>query len=315
MKQEIPLITNPWNLGRPWSDDKGISEIFSIRHESYRERRKWLKDREYPFFLYKFKAADERCMSHLEDIVIHSKLYLSSPKQFNDPFDMAAEITAIGSLNDLLVRIDDSPAVPESDKQSKKDEVRQIVENIGVKGYFQNGPNVFRDTLDKTGVFSFTTTKVNDRSSGPRNVLMWSHYGDSHSGVCLQFEIAQELSLLRELVRVQYHHEFPRVNWLSRTYESDLFKVLSNKDVCWGYEHEWRFILHECANTYLSISPHALTSIIVGCKMKDEKLRAILEMLAKRKSSGKPPVKLFKTTMSKQKYELRVTRTHQKYIS
>ena len=309
-KREVPLIADPWALGKPWSDGNADSYLHQRRRLSYREKRIWLNSQQYPRFLYKFKATDERCMPHLEDMVIHSKLYLSSPIQFNDPFDMAAEMETSGSLDDILRKIDDSAAVPYWDKQNKKDEARRIVEETGVQGYFDrhNSPLIFREFLERTGVFSFSSSKINERSSGPRNVLMWSHYGDSHSGVCLQFEIAHELALLRWLVNVQYEHDFPRVNWLSRRYKEEVSKAVLNKDLCWSYEHEWRLILYECANKYLSISPYALTSIVVGCKMSDVKLRAIQKMLYKREALGMPPVKLFKTVKSKHKYELRIER-------
>src|SRR5205809_3828745 len=51
----------------------------------------------YPRFRYKFKAlasdAGEDRAKQLRDILIESLLWLSSPRDFNDPFDMTARIT------------------------------------------------------------------------------------------------------------------------------------------------------------------------------------------------------------------------------
>src|SRR5712691_7077049 len=50
----------------------------------------------YPHFQYKYKAlssgAMERRTKQLRDILVESRLWLSSPRDFNDPFDMTARV-------------------------------------------------------------------------------------------------------------------------------------------------------------------------------------------------------------------------------
>ena len=60
----------------------------------YFQTRKFLKlhAAKYPRFLYKFRrlqTADD--MNHLREIIVRSELWLSSPDNFNDPFDMCVK--------------------------------------------------------------------------------------------------------------------------------------------------------------------------------------------------------------------------------
>ena len=58
------------------------------------QTRKFLRQHvaKYPRFLYKFRrlqTADD--MNHLRELIVRSELWLSSPDNFNDPFDMAVK--------------------------------------------------------------------------------------------------------------------------------------------------------------------------------------------------------------------------------
>lgn len=76
----------------------------ALENSSYWQRRQFLRDRinpRYSRFLYKYRALDaasELSVTRLRDILVESKLWLSSPVDFNDPFDMTAHILAEGSI-------------------------------------------------------------------------------------------------------------------------------------------------------------------------------------------------------------------------
>jgi hypothetical protein len=61
---------------------------------SFPERIKYLRYQGIPRFLYKFRAAPDTSDSirSITDILLNSTLWLSSPTDFNDPFDMAVKI-------------------------------------------------------------------------------------------------------------------------------------------------------------------------------------------------------------------------------
>jgi hypothetical protein len=102
---------------------------------------------------------------------------------------MAADIDATGTLDDLHAKIDRSAAVPSVDKERMRIEAAEIVKSQGIQGYLERHqtPMHFRKLLDSSGVISFSSSRAKEKGSGPRNILMWSHYGDSHRGLCFQF--------------------------------------------------------------------------------------------------------------------------------
>lgn len=60
-----------------------------------------------PRFLYKFRSfdpSDDVSVDHIRDIVVKSRLWLSSPADFNDPFDMKASVVINGSAASLRAR-------------------------------------------------------------------------------------------------------------------------------------------------------------------------------------------------------------------
>lgn len=302
-------IANPWSVGYPWTGGESDSLIHGFRQLSYKERRDLLATQTYTRYLYKFKAIPDKNPAHLEDTLLHSLLYLSSPRQFNDPFDMAADIVAKGTLEDLHAKIDNTSAVPKDDKERMRAEATAIVEAKGIKGYFERhqSSSLFREMLDRSGVASFSSSKINERDSGPRNILMWSHYADSHRGLCFQFELARDPLLLRELVRVRYEPRFPEINWLSSSFSEQLEGALFHKAPCWSYEHEWRFILRECANTYLPFCPEALTAVILGCEISAQKEKLVRGIIEKRLRRGLPPLRIMRASRSQSEYRIKIT--------
>jgi hypothetical protein len=147
---------------------------------------------------------------------------------------MATDIVATGNLDDLHAKIDRSAAVPIFEKERMRIEATEIVKSHGIQGYFDRHqfPKHFRQSLDSFGVISFSSSKPTEDGSGPRNILMWSHYGDSHRGLCFQFELAREPLLLRRLLQVQYEPRYPNVDWLSPRFGDQIVDSLRNKAPC-----------------------------------------------------------------------------------
>lgn len=87
-------------------------------------------------------------------------------------------------------------------------------------------------THEKLGIICF--------SSDYSNPLMWGHYADKHAGICLGFDINDELLNNGYLIKVNYETEKARIE-LSEDNINLIQKVLiENKYKDWKYENEYR---------------------------------------------------------------------------
>ena len=85
-----------------------------------------------------------------------------------------------------------------------------------------------------------------------KNVVMWSHYADSHKGVCLRLECVDAVdTALLAAKPIKYTDSFPlfmdleqHIKYLTGQHPAQVGKLLTNiaylKHLDWAYENEWR---------------------------------------------------------------------------
>ena len=245
--------------------------------------------------LYKYLSS-EISNEILSDYLLDPFLWLSSPKDFNDPFDMSAEITTGKSIaalrNRLLNSIKrDKPWVKWKDRNKMVSNVMSDPEK-----HFKVIKSSFKTNIEKIGVFCF--------SEDNSNLLMWSHYANHHKGFVLQFDIAYDLQTLIPINKVEYSIEYPLLDWSNLTV-NDTAIACTIKHVGWSYEKEWRMIEPEGAKTYLQFKPEAVTRLIFGCRVEDEFKNRILNILQQREASNLPPLNINCAVMHDKNYELK----------
>lgn len=139
------------------------------------------------------------------------------------------------------------------------------------------------------GVFSLT--------ADPSNVIMWSHYADSHKGLCICFDVLKLMKFLTskrsstgavfELHKIKYAREYPIIQPSGTRNGEALLQVLITKSVDWKYENEFRIILYEATKAQITIPHKIITCIIMGCQISTESRQEIIETLRQKKSSAK----------------------------
>jgi len=252
-------------------------------------------------FLYKFRTlfpADESSVDRMRDILMRSKLWLSSPVDFNDPFDMSAKFIAGATI------------------EEKRERIKELLKNQGLKwSEIQRelprlvskpdseisamAQTTWQNAVKSTGIYSF--------GGDPRSILMWSHYSSNHEGLCLQFERAEDPRTFLHAIPVEYNDEYPIVNWFTG-FQDGLIPAMQRKHVGWSYEHENRILLIGKAHQYLSFSPEALKGIILGCKVDDETVSKLQDLLEGRSSFGYSRPTLYKAIQHETEYRLVIRR-------
>jgi hypothetical protein len=56
---------------------------------------------------------------------------------------------------------------------------------------------------------------------------MWSHYADSHKGICIEYEHDTDYTMLASGYRMQYQQQ-----------------SMDYKNICWKYENEYRIVAY-----------------------------------------------------------------------
>lgn len=130
----------------------------------------------------------------------------------------------------------------------------------------------------------------------PDSLLMWSHYGDSHQGYCIEYERTPDNLLgikepfFNELFpksaetksitnKVVYSNSYPklRLSYFSFVSEfTDFFKLLLTKGAQWSYEKEWRLFNDRGDISYPA--PAKIKSIIFGLRMLDENKKMVMDV-------------------------------------
>lgn len=254
----------------------------------------------YPRFLYKYRpitAIDlTKQVNQLRDYLVESRLWLSSPSAFNDPFDMRGRFIFEGTpqtrRKHLLSKLDQYQ--PDLSKQQKE---RAVSELLGGGQFTKRLEGIHEVQRKKFGVCSF--------AGNARNILMWAHYSSNHSGVCMQFQIAADISIFSRAIHVDYLSDYPVVDYLD-DFQKSLIPTLFRKSGDWKYESEQRIVHPDGANCFLAYQPAALTGLILGCQMEKASEIAIKQLLVERHEKGLPPIRLYRACRDDAQYRLRI---------
>jgi hypothetical protein len=206
--------------------------------------------------LFKYRSIAGKNRDHVRCIVEQRRIYYAAPKQFNDPFDCQFWVNMEGaplSVHGL----------------SRQEEIRSHASSF-----------MWEETNKDIAVLSLT--EVND------SLLMWSHYADSHAGICLEIALKTRDPLKQvEYSDVRPHFYFADVREKDRNharYRKSILSTLGTKASHWSYEKEWRCIDFGGPGER-PMSEAALVGIIFGCRTSEQDKAAVCSWVT---SSGRP---------------------------
>ena len=202
----------------------------------------------YIYRLFKYRSIAGQNRHYTGRIITHGRIYYAAPKQFNDPFDCR-----------FCVDMDSAPL--NAFGLSRRDEIGAFSEN-----------RLWEETNKNVSILSLS--EVND------NILMWSHYSDSHTGICLDltFETSEELHQVRYTdVRPQFYFAVVREQDRDHErYKNGILSTLTMKASHWAYEKEWRCIdFGGCGERPMPRG--MLAGIIFDCRTSETDKRMVRE--------------------------------------
>jgi DUF2971 family protein len=256
-----------------------------LRESAAKLRFAWVEGREK---LFKFKSLSGGSRDQVLDVITNSRIYFSSPDQFNDPLDCAPVCVPAKSTSDpqfVQEMLEDEAALASAAGKSPE-EIEALRQAEGVP------PNKVGSAVTaRLRAELINDARVFCLSASDSHPLLWSHYADSHRGVCLHFRAAPG-SLFGLARAVEYRStRLPILVPLKyNKSEDDIAETMVRvKAEYWGYENEYRIIAHEGTDwgdtllkRFCSFPPKLLCGLTLGMKISPADRRALIELSTKR---------------------------------
>jgi hypothetical protein len=209
--------------------------------------------------LYKYCSLERP--GHVREIIVEGKLYMSSPASFSDPFEcrptfefapQPEEVATELRLFEKMLSADGA-----TDEQGRA-RAQALYEKAREDPHALRA--LYETDLRTRGVYCLT--------SRPNSLLMWSHYGGGHRGVCLEFDTRRGNGFFGRAERIHYSRSYPVIK-LYRDDRSEIGKTtFMTKSLDWEHEDEWRLLSVQYG--HLSYPSEALTGIVLGMKVTEE---------------------------------------------
>ncbi|MCR5834055.1 MAG: DUF2971 domain-containing protein [Selenomonadaceae bacterium] len=239
--------------------------------------------------LYKYAPLDGHTVENLRD----SKLYFNIRENFNDPFDIYPKLDIEKEREPLL------SALKKDLMYKYSPEFIETIDTLSDEEIFNtfHQKYTYNESSTKYGITCFSKIRG--------NILMWSHYADKHSGICMGFEIDEDDKCLKnfldndrnakflsdnnacKLFPIKYvdNNERPDFTFKEvRTENNDfMYKILSTKYKEWSYEQEVRIMVGNDKQgifpAQIYYQPQRLKEIIFGARTSDEDISKVFKVL------------------------------------
>lgn len=273
-----------------------------------------IREREVPELLYKFRTWMNKDKPHDHDIITDQTAWFASPASFNDPFDCKIPyrhhlLTSDQQFRRVYERGQEHN--PNWDKDRLTDETNAILRNHPM---FSSVQSVREKAMNDYSELMSEAYGILCLSGNCDNIVMWSHYADSHHGFCVEFDghlladyfyrIFKTDGHIIKFSQVAYEREMPLVipsDDDNKDYDRHI-QILTTKYSVWEYEEESRFIYSAKTNLARSIPKLAIKRVILGCQLTGTNRDALISDVR----SNLPETEIWQAQRDFNEYKLRL---------
>ena len=265
-----------------------------------------------PRFLYRYRPAGTSYFAEeLRRAVENREIYLSKINSVNDPFEASPVLTA-NAIKEVRQYLSDFEIVFGKGIALSGTDFNKIANQHGIaKSKVRKfvGPSLegARNTVSLLeGALEDVRSRIRIACLSERweSLLMWGHYGQSHRGVCIEYEVKIDVGAKARVapVSVDYVIQRPTVTYLelmeyfasarnaerpeffnaervARTFDS----IALTKPKDWEYEREWRIMdVSDSAAGYFRVASLEPKSILLGANHSQEVLEIVRSVAAGR---------------------------------
>ena len=243
----------------------------SEANNSYRIRLllKGVEDGLYPATLFKYRGI-KRATQILTDCTFR----FSSPARFNDPFDCSLDEVFQYDRSEIedwlnsmlsLEQFKDNPTLLQG--VAKTDILNSLLEdNLKLASFIYEAKI---NAINSRGVLALSK-KVDE-------ILLWSHYAESQSGVAIELELKEDPSFFLMPRNMEYVDSYTPTNYITDSLGT-VDKILSTKSSDWEYEDEIRIYKNNSADQDVTIKSKAIKAVYFGIKTENKDIQSIKEL-------------------------------------
>ena len=167
-------------------------------------------------YFYKYRAIDHEHPDRTEKIFTQNEIYFPPPSKFNDPFDCQfsysfgkGEPDIKNYFQQTLKKIN-----PNLNRSERRTRAKKVAKNSAGPDSVAHMKDRRKVMVEALGVYSLSRI--------PDNILMWSHYADSHKGFCIQFLETNYEPFFGRAQPVKYTEKLPIV----RLFDQDPYRKI-----------------------------------------------------------------------------------------
>lgn len=243
-----------------------VEILQNYKNASFVEKAFCLKELLIPHSIFQYRSFDDA--GYKVESLKKNYVWLSMPKDFNDPYDCAGCFDMEKTLENLLREKQQNGDISKilSRHKNLSNTTQEILENSRAK---------LKNALQKK-------VKISCFSETYNNILMWSHYAQNHTGFCIEYNISNlELtnSFKKQLFPVFYTPKPIDMSKAILSKQKEIFEniLIINKSEDWKYEREWRYITssEDDSKFIMPVKPKA---IYLGTKISEKNKNIMLEI-------------------------------------
>ena len=255
--------------------------------------------------------------TNLIESLCWDKIFYASPATFNDPLDCKMfsieNNSSIEELRKIYARLKFPRTLKNAEKNIRGKDIEAkikplleemaksiVIDNLNRMSYNSTDPEYTCTPEDaETGILtSNILSELREHysrgvfcfSKDGKNMLMWSHYGDEHKGICIGYSNDRKPTPnIRPVIYGKYgviktsslYKAFVKNDKDEQTTIEN--EILLKKSSAWRYEKEYRLI----SSTGLQDSPLKLEEITFGLRCPDEVRHTIIKMMEGRRQEIK----------------------------
>lgn len=252
-----------------FSDNRNLKIMSEFLIEDYSK---------YPRHLFQYLRFD---INFIENLINHH-LWFSDFHHFNDPFDsqivldtsftfdeILEYLNYINEKNTLFLKTLENPLDQISflkyysrnnlsDEEiyrtinqvyNKNEKIRTIAQLKQRANYLLSKPKETKDLMDCTVSEELANYRILCLTKDKTSNIMWSHYSNKHSGVCIKLDTHEDFPFFSFPLKVKYTAKYPKYNYISYNGKyGTASMIFRTKYLYWKYEKEVR-ILKDKRNT------------------------------------------------------------------